>query len=48
MDRCPAHLAFARDEQQRLLAEHEGGGLAEKMHGHDRRAGRERPRPLDD
>ena len=41
-------VALARDQQQRLLAEHEGRGVAEEMHADHRRAGRDRPRALDD
>ena len=45
--RNPARLAAAWHENQRLLAEHQDRGLAEKMRRHDRRAGRHRPRALD-
>ena len=43
-DRAVVHgdaprFAFRLDEQHRLLAEHEHGRVAEKMRGHDRRAG---------
>ena len=42
MDRDPARLAFRLDQQQRFLAQHERGGVAEKVRGDDRRAGRHR------
>ena len=38
--------AVHRDQNQRLLAEHETGSAPEKMHVDHRGAGRERPRPL--
>ena len=46
MDRDTARLARARQQEERLLAEHEYRRLLQKMRGHNRRAGRERPRAL--
>ena len=43
-----AYLARARHQGDRPLAEHEGRGFPEKMRGHHRRAGLDRPRALDD
>ena len=41
-------LAVRFDEQQRFVAEHEHGGVAEKVRGDDRRAGRDRTGAVDD
>src|SRR5438128_9211028 len=41
-----ARLARARQQEERLLAEHEHRRLLQKMRGHNGRAGRERPRAL--
>ena len=38
MHRDAPLFAVRRDQQQRLLAEHEHRRVAEEMHGHDRRA----------
>ena len=48
MDGDGARLARTRQEQKRLLAEHEDRGLTEKMRRHDRRVRLERARALDD
>src|SRR5262249_47583120 len=48
VDRDAARLARARHEKERLFAEHEHRRLPEKMRGHHRRAGIDRPRALHD
>ncbi len=48
MDGDAPRLAVRFDEQHRFLAEHEHGGVAEKVRGDDRRAGRDRMGAVDD
>jgi len=47
MRRDRARLAHARHQDERLLAQHQDRGVAEKMRAHDACAGLDRPRALD-
>ena len=48
VNRDAPRFAFRLDEQHRFLAQHEHGRVAQKMRGHDRRAGSYRMRAVGD
>ena len=48
VNRDAPRFAFRLDEQHRFLAQHEHGRMAQKMRGHDRRAGSDGLRAVGD